>query len=325
MPLTLTISNDGQGDFRSLQAAVDSIPEHNQSHICLLLKSGVHREKVILNRDCVELIGEDGAVLVYGDCAVDRLEDGSARGAFLTATLLVTGRDVCLRNLTIQNDAELRCEAGAAIALYAAGDRLTCYHCRLLGAHNTLYCGPMLWRLARHCLPHLVPLGVENAVDRPPVNARQHYADCYFQGEVDCIFGPYRCWFERCTLHARKGGGCFTAASTPEGQPYGFVFHTCKLEGDCARAEMYLGHPWREHAAVAFLECEMDACIHPLGFCNGIEPFQNVTRRLCEFGSTGAGADTNARHPDMKLIRREEACRYTPKAVFGGRDGWLPS
>ena len=55
-------------------------------------------------------------------------------------------------------------------------------------------------KVARDALPRLIPEGVPSVGDCPPVPGRQYFEDCYIQGDIDFIFGPYRCWFERCTL-----------------------------------------------------------------------------------------------------------------------------
>ena len=149
------------------------------------------------------------------------------------------------------------------------------------------------------------------------MDARQHYENCFIRGDVDFIFGPYRAWFEGGTLYANARGGYYTAANTPEGQPYGLVFHRCRLTGECAPGGMYLGRPWREHARTAFLNCEMDECVHPLGFCDWDSPFRPVTRLMCEHGSTGPGAACAGRHRAMGLLSDAEAAEYTLERVLG--------
>lgn len=302
--------------YVGVQQAIDAIPEDAEA-VRLVLEPGVYREKVVLNRDRVEIVGK-GAEIVWGDYALQLLPDGTTKNTFLTATMLITGRHVTLRGLTVRNDAGDGRKVGQAVAVYAAGDCLRCFDCRFIAAQDTLYAGPVLWKLHHHT-SRPIPLGVENVADRPDTDARQYYENCLIQGDVDFIFGPYRCWFEKCTLYANARGGYYTAANTQMDQPFGLVFHRCRLTGECERGGMYLGRPWREGAATAFLECEMDACVHPQGFCDWEKPFRPLTKRMCEYGTTGA--DVSARHPAAGRLTAEEREKYTPENVFMG---WKP-
>lgn len=153
---------------------------------------------------------------------------------------------------------------------------------------------------------------------RPPI-----FEDCFIQGDVDFIFGPYRCWFERCTLFMNQRGGYYTVANTPEQSPCGLVFHRCKLTGECEPGQAYPGRPWRKFAHTMFLRCEMDECVSPEGFQDwmGGAP---VTDRYGEYGTTGARADQSTRHPRQKRLTGEEAAMLTIRNVIGGYDGWNP-
>ena len=320
--MELIVSKSGVG-FSTLQNAIDSIPENHKEAVTIRMLPGVYREKVILNKSNVTLIGEEGAHLVFNDYALNPLPDGTTRNTFLTPTLLITGDEVTLRNLTVENDAGDGRKVGQAVAVYAAGDRCRFFDCRFLAAQDTLFCGPVLTKLHNFVKPYRIPVGVEGVADRPPVDARLYFENCFIRGDVDFIFGPYRCWFEGCTLYANARGGYYTAANTPEGQPFGFVFHRCTLTGECEPGGMYLGRPWREHAATAFIDCRMDACVHPVGFTDWLitgQPNRPVTERYCEYGSTGEGAGTAQRHPGMKLLTGEEADSYTREAVLRGWD-----
>ncbi len=301
--------------YSTLQQAVDSIPENNQEWTKLVLAPGVYREKVVVNKDRVEITGE-GAKIVWGDYALQLLPDGTTKNTFLTATLLVTGTDVVLRGVTVENDAGDGRKVGQAVALYAAGDRFQCYDCRFIAAQDTLYAGPVLWKLHSHT-DRPIPKGVENVADKPDVDARQYYENCYLQGDVDFIFGPYRCWFENCTLYANARGGYYTAANTPADQPFGLVFHRCRLTGECEPGGMYLGRPWREGAATAFIHCRMDECVNPQGFCDWENPFRALTRRSCEYPSPCP----EKRHPGMGVLSVQEARAYTVENVL---NGWKP-
>ena len=54
----MTVAKDGSGDFSSIQAAVDSIPERpGENPVHILVRAGEYREKVVIHRDNVVLTG----------------------------------------------------------------------------------------------------------------------------------------------------------------------------------------------------------------------------------------------------------------------------
>ena len=236
---------------------------------------------------------------------------------------MTTGRDIRVENLTIRNDAGDGREVGQAVAVYAAGDRGIWRNCRLEAHQDTLFCGPLR-----------MPNVTENVGNRtgnaerfprvedgPLTESRQYFEDCLIRGDVDFIFGPYRCWFERCVLIMNERGGWYTAANTNEAQPFGFVFRRCRLTGECGPGEGFLGRPWRKFARTVFLECEMDEHVAPEGFRDWDEE-RVITGRCGEWRTTGIRADQETRHPAQKRISDREAAGITREKVLGGEDGW---
>ena len=319
------IARDGSGDFTSIQAAINAIPMNHRQPTILLVRMDEYHEKVVVNKDNVRIIGEarDRTVITHSGCAHDLNDEGKEKGTFLSYTFLVTGRNVEVENITIRNDAGDGSVAGQAVAVYAAGDRGVWRNVRMIACQDTLFCGPTMPKVAKDALPRLVPEGVLSVGDCPLVLGRQYFEDCFIQGDVDFVFGPYACWFERCTLHMNKRGGFYTAANTPEQAPYGLVFHQCHLTGDCEAGQAYLGRPWRKFAHTIFLHCEMDECVAPEGFQDWGD--NKITRRCDEYGTTGARADQAPRHPGAARLTDEEAALLTVREVIGGYDGWNPT
>ena len=320
----IIVSKDGKGDFTSIQAAIDALPPAGGQ---ILIRPGEYREKTVVHRDHAHLIGEDreGTRIVWNGCAKDRYPDGSEKGTFLSSTLMITGRDVTVENLTVINDAGDGRIVGQAVAVYAAGDRGIFRSCSLLAHQDTLFCGPIR-------LPNVkADIGeragsAEQALrveDGPLTHSRQYYENCLIRGDVDFIFGPYRCWFEGCTLFMNARGGWYTAANTNENQPFGFVFHRCRLTGDCAPGAGFLGRPWRRFARALFLACEMDERVAPEGFCDW-DAERIITGRCGEWRTAGLRADQSTRHPAQKRLTDDEAKEITLSRVLGGADGWRP-
>ena len=320
------IASDGSGDFTSIQQAVDAVPDGNRAPVILLVRMGEYRERVVVHKDHLRIVGEarDRTVVTASGCAMDKDENGNDRGTFLSATFTVTGANVEVENLTVRNDAGDGRDVGQAVAVYAAGDRGVWRNVRMIAHQDTLFCGPLMPKVADFISPRRGRAETVPSVgDCPPTRGRQYFEDCYIQGDVDFIFGPYRCWFERCTLFMNARGGFYTAANTPEGQPHGMVFHRCVLTGECGEGEAFLGRPWRKYARTAFLNCDMDAHVAPSGFSDWDET-RVVTFRYAEFGTTGIRADQSARHPRQKRLTEAEAGLITLQEVIGVWDGWRP-
>ena len=302
------VSPDGAGGFTSLQAAVDAVPSAPAEPVTILLRSGVYPERAVIHRDNLRVIGEsrEGTVLTASACARDY---EGPYATYLTATLMVTGRNVTLENLTVRNDAGDGRRAGQAIALYAAGDGGIFRNLDLIANQDTLFCGPLNPTVSDFISPRQGAaecVQVENLGSCTETRSSLYFENCRIRGDVDFIFGPYRCWFEGCTLYMNERGGFYTAANTPEEQSLGFVFHACTLTGDCPAGEGWLGRPWRKFARTVFLNCEMDEQVAPAGFTDW-DSERVVTARMGEYGTTGARADLSCRNPAEKRLTEAEA------------------
>ncbi len=320
-------AKDGSGDFDSLQAAVDALPESGGDRV-ILVKKGVYHERVAVNKDKVRIVGEDPmeTVVTWSSFAKELHPDGTERTTFRSWTMLVNGDDVTVENLCVRNDAGDGRDVGQAVAVYAAGDRGVWRGSRLIAHQDTLYCGPV--RIP-DVEADLFPRGgraerIEMVQDGHPSRSRQYFENCYIQGDVDFIFGSYRCWFEKCTLFMNERGGWYTAANTHISQPWGFVFRRCRLTGACPEGKAYLGRPWRRGSAAVFLECDTDACVAPEGFTDWDET-RVITSRYGEFGTTGARKDLGCRDPRERRLTAQEARCITVSEVLGGADGWQPA
>ena len=104
----IIVAKDGSGDFTSIQEAVDALPEA-VGDVPSLIKicPGIYREKVVIHRNSVRIIGEDpeNTVVTWSACAKDLHEDGTEKTTFLSATLMTTGRNIEIESLTVRTDA----------------------------------------------------------------------------------------------------------------------------------------------------------------------------------------------------------------------------
>ena len=67
----ITVAADGSADYKTIQAAFNSVPLQNKTPITIIVKNGVYKEKLLLDssKQFITLIGEDkfNTVLTYDD------------------------------------------------------------------------------------------------------------------------------------------------------------------------------------------------------------------------------------------------------------------
>ncbi|HJH79982.1 MAG TPA: pectinesterase family protein [Clostridiales bacterium] len=302
---------------QSLQTVIDALPADDQP-VTIHLAPGVYEEKIALRRPHTRIEGESAETtrITWHDGAAEILPDGKKRGTFRTATLLINARDCALRNVTVENSAYPREQVGQALALYVDGDGFCCEDCTLKSCQDTLFTAPLPPReIQKDGF-----IGPTQFLPRIP--QRQVYRHCRIEGDVDFIFGGAAAWFEDCDIVSIDGlrdhgdkkepalGFC-TAASTPEGQEFGYVFMKCRFQGEgVPDGAIYLGRPWREFAKTVLLHCELGAHIRPEGWHDWNKPCFPATGYYAEFASTGAGSQ-GQRAAYVHRLTAEEAEKYT--------------
>ena len=234
---TIHVSKNDPSAFSTLQEAILSIDDRHDEAIRIEVAPGIYEEKLFIRKENIEIVGDDPLTTVfrYGDGAKKPRPDASGEyGTFNTAVIFIAGKDITLRNLTIESTAGPGYLAGQALAVYAAADRLSCYNCRFTGWQDTIFNGdPMTCNMKKLMLPDFF-----QASEVPIVHKfyRNYFKDCYVCGDVDYIFGPNTAFFDHCEIHSiarvSEGKAYITAASTPAGQEFGLVFSHCRITGE---------------------------------------------------------------------------------------------
>lgn len=318
------IAADGTGDFPSVTQALASLPADSGGEITLYIHRGIYREQITLLRPRTTLLGEspEDTVLAFDLYARMPMEDGSRRGTFRTYSCLVDTHDVTFKNLTLANTAGPGPKVGQALALYADGDRLMFDNCRFLGNQDTLFTGPLPPK-------ELEPGGFVGPKEfSPRINGRHYYRNCYIEGDIDFIFGSATAFFQSCEFFSKDIGlpvnGYVTAASTPSGQPYGYVMKDCRFTGCCPPRTVYLGRPWRDYARTVLIDCFLDSHIHPEGWHDWNKPSARENCFFAEYNSSGPGAHMASRPDWIHRLSPRDLPLYTPEAVLSGDDNWTP-
>jgi len=289
--IDFVVATDGTGNFRTVQEAINAVPDFRKNETRIFIKKGTYKEKLVLagSKTNVVFIGEDRdqTILTYDDFASKKNRFGEEVGTTGSTSFYVFGDGFRAENITFENSSG---PVAQAVAVRVDGDMVSFINCRFLGFQDTLY-------------PH-------------GEKSRQYYRDCVIEGTVDFIFGWSTAVFDRCTIVC-KDHGFVTAPSTNEETPFGFVFLDCIITGTAPEASFYLGRPWRPFGKSAFLHCELGGMIKPEGWDNWGKADNEKTAFFAEYKNTGAGASGEKRVSWSHQLTNEEASVYTPEKILG--------
>ncbi|MBR1706534.1 MAG: pectin esterase [Bacteroidales bacterium] len=310
----IIVDQTGHGDYLTVQEAIDAVPDYSHQEITTLhINAGVYKEEISIPHTKFRMkitgAGADKTVLTY-DKYARKLWPGRdfPMGTSGSASVYVHASYVTFEDLTFENTAGEGKDIAQAVAVFTDGDFLFFHRCRFVGNQDTLYTYGRYGKFG----------GVK----------RNYFLDCYIEGTTDFIFGPGIAYFERCTIHSKKDS-YITAASTFEGQPYGYVFKDCILTAAPGVNRCYLGRPWGAYARTVFLDCELGGHILPDGWHDWEKPGKPDTKKhsyYAEYGSRGEGA----RGPRVKwahtLTARQAAAYTFEKVMYQPQDGivWNP-
>lgn len=332
----LVNSDPAQAGFHSLQAAIDSAPENSLKPYRIYIAEGVYREKLRLQKSNIQLIGagRDKTRLVYDDFAGKAAEPEKTLTTPGSATLTITGSDIRIEKLNIENtfdflandalasDDPKKITGSQAVALFIDGtaDRVLVRDVIMLGNQDTLF-----------------------------TNAGRSWFDkVVVAGNVDFIFGKGNALFTDSdikTLPRAKPGnplGYITAPSTQIASEFGLTFINCRLTRDASVADnsVPLGRPWHPTTQfndgryadpnaigkAVFINNWMDAHITRDGWYSmsgstkegGRKAFLPEESRFFEYASKGPGALVTEKR---RQLTAEQAKGYSIRAILGD---WQP-
>ena len=317
----IVVALDGSGNYKSIQDAINAVPDNGSKRTVILIKNGVYNTEKLLvpaTKKNLTFLGEDRekTIISYhiydckspetgNKCPADAVALWKDKKDLIrtSATLTVLADDFTAENLTISNTAG---PVGQALALTLRGDRISILNCTVLGYQDTIYM----------------------AND----GQRNYFNNCLVLGRTDYIYGSGIAFFTSCEIRS-FGGGWITAPSTPENQAYGFVFNDCKFtylnksprEGDDGKL-VAIGRPWHAYPKVAILNSELCEQINPLGWPTTWRMSyadSSDKLHLYEYNNTGRGADMSqrAKWVGLRALTASEAKDYTIEKVL---NGWKP-
>lgn len=295
----ITVAANGSGQFKTIQAAVNAVPDNSHSPVIIFIKPGIYRGRVVVGRHkpAITFLGEDGktrqTIITWNLNANDKAANGKPIGTFATQTVWIKADNFSAANISFVNTAG---NTGQALAIRVDGDREIFDHCRFTGWQDTVL-------TSAH---------------------RQYFENCYIAGATDFIFGGATSYFDHCRIHC-LGYGFITAARTPKQQKYGYVFNHCKITSESRPDRVVLGRPWRQYADVVFMHTWMPNAIEPRGWITWHHnPIDKTTTRYAEFDNAGPGWVPAKRVHWIRQLTPTQAAHYTVRDVLAGKDHWNP-
>ncbi|CAM8903024.1 unnamed protein product [Rhodiola kirilowii] len=294
---TIKVDINGKGDFKSVQAAIDSVPSGNDKWIIIHVRKGQYREKVHIPEDKPYIFmrgnGKGRSWIVWSQSSADNVE---------SAAFKVEAAHFIAFGISFKNDAPTGIaytSQNQSVAAFVAADMAAFYHCGFYSTHNTLF----------------------------DYKGRHYYDNCYIQGSIDFIFGRAKSVFHSCEIFVLSDKrlpipGSITAQNRPQADDdSGYVFVKGKIYG--VGDGMYLGRAKGAYSRVVFAKVYLSKTIVPEGWTSW--SYNGGTENLyhAEYHNHGPGADTSKRAKWGKQLTEKEVEPFLSIDFIDGKQ-WLP-
>ena len=292
----LVVAADGSGDFKTVQAAVDAVPDNSAARTTILIRKGTYAELVVVRREKKNLTvrGEDRKQTIIA--ATNNARLNPQRREMFSAE----ADDFRLENLTLHNTTPKGGSQAETIRVRA--DRVVLDRCDFKSFQDTLR-----------------------------LDGRVYVRECHIEGDVDFIWGGGTVYFDRCDILALHDG--YLVQSRNGAEKFGYVFSDCRIDTapDLKRFVLARIDPGRfAHSHVAFLNCSLGSGVSAAGwiFDGPGAATSKETTRFWEFRSTtlsGQPVDVAQRAAGSRQLTAAEAAQQRDLAhILGGADKWNP-
>ncbi|MEQ1623782.1 MAG: pectinesterase family protein, partial [Sediminibacterium sp.] len=224
----IVVDQAGHGDFTSIQAAINSLPDQAGEHRVILIKNGIYQEKIFIEKQFVALVGEDkNKTQIRCSQARDiwRCEHPDDWGV---ATINLKGSDIVLENLTISNDfgfnlkeeMHIDCKADSANPFKVV---------KKSGHQMALRSFGTTRLIARNCI--FKAYGGDTVSPWNTTEGKFYFKDCEMEGGVDFYCPRGWAYAENCVFNAHGN----TAAIWHDGsanQDSKTVLKNCVFKGE---------------------------------------------------------------------------------------------
>ena len=198
----IIVDAKGAGTFKSIQEAINSLPDSSATMRIIFIKAGTYHEKIFITKHNILFEGEDrDKTIITQDIARDewRCDHPDDWGV---ATMNVNGNDITLKNLTVANDYGFNVKASKVID--CANDTITHKRTITNGGHQMALRTMKATRLkAINC--HFRAYAGDTVSPWNTDNGMFYFKDCIMEGGVDFYCPRGWAWAENCRFYANTG------------------------------------------------------------------------------------------------------------------------
>ena len=278
----ITVSPDDD-----LQNILDNCPDNTT----IYLKKGVYNRKITVRGNGLKIIGEERETtrITWNDYAKKPHEDGGEYNTFRTFTVCVTGENVVMENLTVENSNTRPEDVGQCVALSVNAKNFKAVGVDLRSTQDTLFTAPFPDDLVvRYSGLTDDPAYYDGFIPREQLymqgGSLQVYQNCRIYGTLDFIFGSAEAYFLGCelvSLHENRGTGFVAAPSHPLASETGYVFYDCTFKSEGAEDDsVFLARPWRDFGKCEFIDCALGEHIKGELFDKWNDTYRDKTARF---------------------------------------------
>lgn len=346
------VDPNGNGNYTSIQAAIDAVPSNRTEPYLIFVAKGTYQEFVNVPKikPFIHLIGQDKETTIItrtltsasnasGDGGEEAWQyswrnEANQSERFQEAVTMIYATDFYAENISFENKWGIEKLIGPmAEAMYTANDRIAFNNCKFRSFQDT-------WQTK-----------VQSSADNG-VNARQYATNCWIEGAVDYFYGNGNVLIENTTLYNVRYGSVITAANHTAETKWGYVFNNCTVDGiNKVDPDKYgtasldyiagkgvaqtLGRPWQNSPITLFLNTKLKFDIDPAGW----RDMGAVPALYAEYNTTdkkGKAVDMSKRKTQYLVdnvpydykgkteLSYSEYIRYSYENIINGADGWNP-
>ena len=322
------VAQDGSGNYKTVQEAIDAAPTGRIAPWLIFVKSGTYEELVTIpeNKPFIHLIGQDKekTVICYwinnggtNDIGWEySTNNPNSKTYGKQGVVQVNSTDFYTENISYIDSYGVERQAGPmGLAMSSRNDRQAFNNCQFRSYQDTWY------------------TDVRNS------SARQYVNNCLIEGAVDFYYGAGDNFIENSTFRLAREGSVIVAPSHQAGTKWGYVMVNNVIDGKGGANK--LGRAWQNQPMAVWINTTLKTTIAPEGWSE----WHIAPKLFAEYNTMdadGQPVDLNNRRTTYKvdddklapgetspvtrqaILSAEEAAKYTYEAVIFGNDDWNP-
>ena len=198
----VVVAADGTGDFKTIQGAINSLPDASSIIRTIFIKNGTYSEKLYIEKSNISFEGEDRSkTVITASIARDEWRCGHMDD-WGVATMNVGANDITLKNLTIINSFGFDFKEEKTI--FCSSDTITRTKKLSRSSHQMALRTMNATRLkAINC--HFRAYGGDTVSPWEVENGLWYFKDCIMEGGVDFYCPRGWAWAENCEFISHSG------------------------------------------------------------------------------------------------------------------------